>query len=129
MRDSGPVAPATRSDGTVDGPATLPEGAHLVLDPSLDLSTLGLSGPELTIATALQRYGMYLADSGRGLVLYAVHPQSFPGDPYMGLFQTGTTYEGISKIPFNRMKVLKLGPTQPAYQGPIQPNRCSDAAR
>ena len=130
VRKSDPVAPATRSDGRVEGPDTLPEGAHLVLDPTLDLTKLGLSGPELTIATALQRYGMYLADSGRGLVLYAVHPDSFlQQDPYQGFFGEGTTYEGIGKIPFDRMQVLKLGAPVPAHRGPAAPNRCSAAAR
>lgn len=127
----GPVAPATRSDGTITGPDALPEGAHLVLDPDLDLSTLKLTGPELTIARALQTYGMYLADSSRGLSLFAVHPQSYEHDPYADLFGAGddNVYAGIGAIPFDKMKVLQLGKRTVAYHGPVTPNRCTDAVR
>ena len=130
-RAGDPVPPATRSDGRDTGPDALPIGAHLVLDPDLDLSTLGLSGPELTIATALQRYGMYLADSSRGLSLFAVHPQSYRTDPYTEFFGSGedNIYAGIDGIPFDRMKVLTLGTPKPAYKGAVQPNRCTDAVR
>jgi hypothetical protein len=131
VRDGDPVPPATRSDGKVTGPGTLPEGAHVVLDPDLDLSTLNLPGPELTIATALQTYGMYLADSSRGLSLFAVHPQSYPTDPYADTLggDDGLVYYGLGDIPFDRMKVLKLPDTVTPYKGAVTPNRCSDAAR
>ncbi|HZG90791.1 MAG TPA: hypothetical protein VEZ42_11310 [Pseudonocardia sp.] len=129
-RQGDPVPPATRSDGRTEGPDTLPIGAHLVLDPDLDLGGLGLTGPELTIATALQEYGMYLADSSRGLSLFAVHPQSYPTDPYEEILGGGDlTYLGIGDIPFDRMQVLRLGQPVRAYQGPVTPNRCTDAAR
>jgi hypothetical protein len=129
-RKGDPVEPATRSDGRTDGPDTLPIGAHVVLDPELDLSTLGLSGPELTIATALQEYGMYLADSSRGMSLFAVHPQSYPYDPYEEALGAGDlTYFGIGGIPFDRMKVRRLGDPVTPYKGPVTPNRCTDSAR
>jgi hypothetical protein len=129
-RKGDPVPPATRSDGQIPGAGTLPTGAHVVLDPDLDLSTLKLSGPELTIATALQQYGMYLADSSRGLSLFAVHPQSYPSDPYVDTLGGGDlTYFGLGDIPFDKMKVLALGDTVTPYQGVVTPNRCSDSAR
>jgi hypothetical protein len=126
-KDGGPVAPATRSDGDSTDPAALPIGAHLVLDPSLDLSTLELTPAETMIAEALQRYGMILADSGGGLSLFAVSPQSYPADPYAALFGP-VTYGGIGGIPMDRMKVLPLGEQREAYQGPVTSNRCTDAA-
>jgi hypothetical protein len=131
VRDGDPVPPATRSDGKVEGPDTLPEGAHVVLDPSLDLATLNLPGPELTIATALQQYGMYLADSSRGLSLFAVHPQSYPADPYVDTLGSddALVYYGLGDIPFDRMKVLDLPDTVTPYKGAVAPNRCTDAAR
>jgi hypothetical protein len=67
------VPPATKSDGQSTGPRTLPQGARLQLDPSITRTRLrrwGCRGPCLTIARALQRYGMYLVDgSGRAKVL------------------------------------------------------------
>ena len=59
------IYPATKSDGASDDPDDLPEGARVQLDPTLtqaDLAQLGCTGPCLTIASALQRYGMYLID-------------------------------------------------------------------
>jgi hypothetical protein len=62
------VYPATDSDGGTAVEAGLPEGTRLQLDPSVSAHTLTsqwrCSGPCLTIARALQRYGMYLIDGG-----------------------------------------------------------------
>lgn len=123
-RSGGPVAPATRSEGRSTESAALPIGAHLVLDPALDLSTLGLPPAERTIAEALQRYGMVLGDSSNGFSLYAVNPRSFPADPYASTWG-GVTYVDLNRIPFDRMRVLPLGAQQPRSPGPPQPNRCT----
>lgn len=57
-------SPALKSDGTSTQPDCIPEGAHLQLDPSLDLTRLGLTKGELAVATAMQRYGGYVVDVG-----------------------------------------------------------------
>ncbi len=60
------VYPATKSDGIGPGDA-LPEGTRLQLDPTLtsdNLRRLGCNDECLTIARALQRYGMYVIDNG-----------------------------------------------------------------
>jgi hypothetical protein len=77
-KSGGPVLPARESDGTHSDAGALPEGAHLQLDPNLDLSSLGLTSWQLTIAKALQTYGMYLTDTGGGVSLYAQERQSYP---------------------------------------------------
>jgi hypothetical protein len=64
------VYPATHSDGRRPVDAGLPMGTRLQLDPSIGAETItqrwGCTGPCLTVARALQRYGMYLIDtSGR----------------------------------------------------------------
>jgi hypothetical protein len=123
-RSGGPVDPATRSDGRDTQPAALPIGARLVLDPLLDLNTLGLPPEELTIAVALQRYGMVLGDTSNGFSLYAVNPRSFPADPYTSTWGN-VTFIDLGKIPFDRMQVLPLGEQQPQYVGPPVPNRCT----
>jgi hypothetical protein len=60
------VFPMVGSDGTVTDPAlgAPPEGLRLRLKPSLDLQRLGLHPQALAIAKALQKYGVYLGDSG-----------------------------------------------------------------
>jgi hypothetical protein len=67
------VYPATKSDGRRRGPGAVPEGTRLQLDPGLSahrIRRFGCNGPCLTLARALQRYGMYVIDnSGRAKVM------------------------------------------------------------
>jgi hypothetical protein len=59
------VSPATKSDG--GSSSGMPEGTHLQLDPSISDATIqswGCTGACFTTAKALQKYGMYLIDSG-----------------------------------------------------------------
>ena len=116
-RSGGPVAPATESDGTSGRRYALPEGAHVRLDPTLDLDALGLSGPERTIAEAMQVYGLYLADNGgdSGMGLYAIDPRSVMGDPYEGLLGD-EDYPTLPNIPLDRLQTLTLGPQDPTFQ-------------
>jgi hypothetical protein len=109
----GAVAPATETDGQSTRDDALPEGARLQLDPSLDLRSLGLRPYERTIARALQRYGMYLGDTNSGgASVYAVSPQAYSSNPYSGLLPADT-YPGLARIPIERFRVLRLGPTIP----------------
>jgi hypothetical protein len=67
------VYPATKSDGKGTGPGAMPEGTRLQLDPNLteaQIRAWGCAGPCLTIARALQVYGMYVIDNaGRPKVM------------------------------------------------------------
>ena len=67
------IYPARKSDGNGAPGADVPEGARLQLDPRLTegrLRAAGCRGPCLTIARAMQRYGMYVIDnSGRPKVM------------------------------------------------------------
>ena len=56
------VHPATHIGGPTGGSTTLPYGARLRLKNGTDLSKL--SAPAKVVATALQKYGMFLADGG-----------------------------------------------------------------
>ncbi|MCF8226571.1 MAG: hypothetical protein K9J30_11900 [Bacteroidales bacterium] len=105
----GPVAPATESDGTTNADFAIPEGALVQLDPELDLSVLDLNEYETVIAKALQDYGMYCADDGGGLSLYAINPISSKNNPYENIWED-QTYVFLEKIPVDRFRVLKLGP-------------------
>jgi hypothetical protein len=60
------VFPMVGSDGGYQGnnPAIPPEGLRLRVKPSVNLHKLDLPPQALVIARALQRYGMYLGDSG-----------------------------------------------------------------
>ena len=107
-RSGAPVPPATRSDGRSTTTGALPMGARLRLDPALDLSRLGLSPTELTIARALQQYGMVLGDTSGGFTLYAPHPRGLGYDPYPRLFGTTSDWAYLGKLPMDRLQVLTL---------------------
>lgn len=58
------VFPMVGSDGDSTDPAAPPQGLRFRIKPSVDLGALGLDRQALVIATALQRYGFYIGDSG-----------------------------------------------------------------
>jgi hypothetical protein len=123
-RKGGPVAPGTASDGKTDRPDAIPQGARVQLDPSLDLTTLGLTRHEMIVAKALQEYGMILGDTGGALSLYAVGAQSFPGNVYQGLLPAGT-YVYMKKIPVDRFRVLTTGPQIPVTPLEVLADPCA----
>jgi hypothetical protein len=99
------VWPATKSDGKGTLSNNMPEGARLQLDPSLtrdQLAAMGVTGPALTVAQALQRYGMYLIDaSGREKVMF-----EYEGTAHWNGQITAST---VSKIPLSRFRWVDGG--------------------
>jgi hypothetical protein len=79
-------------------------GGHIQLDPTLDVTTLGLNPAALTIARALQKYGAFVGDYSGATALYA---DSSPS--------AMTYWKGVlanldaQKIPLNRFRVLQIG--------------------
>lgn len=122
-KSGGPVSPATESDGTSDDPWAIPEGALVQLDPDLDLNTLDLNSYEMAIARALQEYGMYCADDGGGISLYAVNPISCKTNPYQDIWGD-QVYIYLDKIPVERFRVLTL-PSQNDEEADIVSNSCA----
>ncbi len=122
-RSGGPVSPATKSDGQTGGDDAIPQGARVRLDPSINLNSLGLNRYELMIARAMQRYGMILGDTSGGFTIYAQHPQSVPGGSYGGLLPDNTWVD-LSKIPTDRLQVMKMGSQKDNSSGTVG-NRCN----
>ena len=73
------AAPAHRSDGKSTEPLALPEGAHLRLNPNLNLAALHLPRLTLILARAAQRYGIVIRDKASNVTLYAQDSQFPPG--------------------------------------------------
>jgi hypothetical protein len=99
--------PAQRTDG--DGAApTLPEGAHLRLDPDLDLNSLRL--PRLTrmIAEAAQRYGLVVRGQDRAISLVGENPAQFRKNPYRKYFLGRTSQQLLANFPWDRLQVLEM---------------------
>ncbi len=122
-RAGGPVAPATESDGTSNDAWAIPEGALVQLDPGLNLDSLGLNAYERTIAAALQEYGMYCADDGGGLQLYAINPVCVKSNPYENIWGDRSLVF-LDKIPADRFRILKL-PPQSNVEPRIVLNACN----
>ena len=100
----GPVLPAVASDGTYTNAGAIPEGAHLQLDPSLDLSTLNLTPWQKVVARSLQTYGMYLTDTGGGVAIPAQETrqgQTYPWgtDTYLYLPQSLLAHLRVLTLP------------------------------
>jgi hypothetical protein len=105
------AAPAERSDGTSTNPAALPEGAHLRLDPNLELWKLGLPPLTLMLAKAAKRYGIYVRDGAGSVTFYAQDPTPTGSDPYdgaHGYFEGTYPARLLSSFPWKRLKLLSM---------------------
>lgn len=107
--------PANRTDGHVDSPDAIPEGARFRLDHSLDLSRLRMAPIVRIIAEAAQRYGIVIRDKAGAVVFYGEDPQPTGHDPYHG---PGGYFENeyISTLlreqfPWHRLQALRTEQT------------------
>jgi hypothetical protein len=103
--------PAERTDGRSLDPSALPEGAHLRLDPTLDLASLNLPPLTMMIAQAAQRYGIYVTDRSPVVQFYAQDPTARGANPYLG---PGGYFSGLrpsqllASFPWSRLQVVKM---------------------
>jgi hypothetical protein len=100
--------PAQRTDGTDPDPHSIPEGAHLRLDPRLDVAKLGLPPALEAIALAAQRYGLIVRDkSGQAVAFYAQAPTKGT-DPYTRIFDGIPPYDLLKHFPWSHLEVLRM---------------------
>jgi hypothetical protein len=105
------ASPAQRTDGTSTSPLSLPQGAHLRLDPTLNLESLHLPHLTLMIAEAAQRYGIYIRDSSPNIGLYAQDPTPTGSNPYTGptgYFEGKTPTQILASFPWEHLQLLKM---------------------
>ncbi len=105
------ASPAQRSDGKSTDPFALPEGAHLRLNPNLDLASLHLPRLTLMIAEAAQRYGIYVKDRGGIVTFQAQDPIPTGTEPYggsNGYFEGQTPRELLASFPWSELQLLKM---------------------
>jgi hypothetical protein len=78
-------------------------GGHIQLDPSLDLSTMGLSPTGLIIARALQKYGAFIGDFSGAVSIYA------DASPTALTYWNGGALGNheVDKLPLTKFRVLK----------------------
>jgi hypothetical protein len=111
--------PAQRSDGTGVAANSIPEGAHLRLDPKLDLSTLTMPPLVRMMAVAAQRYGLIVRDQTHHAIGFYIedprpgnHASLFYGSN--GLPSPTGFYDGqypgplLRSFPWASLQVLKM---------------------
>lgn len=106
VSDLGHVCPATHNDGSTSDPNALEEGAHLQLDPTLDVDSLPIPAWEKTIAHAMQTYGMYLRDNGGSFVVYTENPVSRGYDAWSKAGLPGGDSVSLNGIPWAKLRVV-----------------------
>jgi hypothetical protein len=109
--------PAQRTDGTAASPASIPEGAHFLLDRTYDCGQQATPFMRM-VCVAAQRYGLIVNDqTGGGLALRAEDPtplmQAGGVDPYSSYFtdETGTLrhpYQMMATFPWSRLRLLPM---------------------
>jgi hypothetical protein len=84
-----------------------PEGTIIRIKQSIDLTSLGLSGPALVIARALQTYGAVISDQSGASAEVKVENTVAEG---RGWLWNGTlSSSSLSKLPLDDYEVVKLG--------------------
>jgi hypothetical protein len=106
------ASPAKRTDGRSTEPLSLPEGAHLRLDPNLNLAALHLPHLTLMLAEAAQRYGIVIRDTVAGAVtFYAQDPTPTGTEPYTepnGYYESKSPRELLASFPWSHLQLLKM---------------------
>lgn len=104
-----PIASETDAGGEGDtggiGPAFIPEGARLQLNPDLDLDALGLSKNARIIARALQKYGGFILDNSEAFHMYMQNIGAEGRDIYAGV-------DDLGNIPLDEFRVLSCDMAQ-----------------
>jgi hypothetical protein len=105
------ASPAQRSDGKIGGPLSLPEGAHLRLNPKLDLAAMHLPRLTLMIAEAAQRYGIFVTDGSSDVEIDAQDPTPTGTNPYTGpdgYFDGQHPNQLLASFPWSQLELLKM---------------------
>ncbi len=105
------AAPARRTDGASSSPLSLPEGAHLRLDPRLDLHALHLPHLTLMLAEAAQRYGIFVGDYSPDVAFYAQAPTPTGREPYAGphgYFAGLNPSQLLASFPWAHLQLLRM---------------------
>ena len=99
--------PAQRSDGSSTSADALPEGAHLRLSPSLNITSLHLDPLMQMIAEAAQKYGIIVRDATYSSnAFYAEQPLPGQISPVNALLDGQSTSAAMASFPWSELQVL-----------------------
>lgn len=105
------AAPAQRTDGQSGEVTSLPEGAHLRLEPGLDLASLHLPHFTLMLAEAAQKYGIVVRDTAPNLAFYGQDPTPTGANPYTGphgYYEGKSPPQLLALFPWSHLQLLKM---------------------
>jgi len=105
------ASPAQREDGRSANPLSLPEGARLRVDPTLDLAALRLPPLTLMLAEAAQRYGIIVRDRSSNVAFFGQDPTPTGANPYSGpdgYFAGEYPSQLLASFPWSHLQVLKM---------------------
>ncbi len=105
------ASPAQRSDGLHTEASSLPEGAHLRLEPSLNLASLHLPRLTLLMAEAAQKYGIVVRDTAANVAFYAQDPIPIGTEPYRGphgYYEGKSSSQILAAFPWSHLRLLKM---------------------
>jgi hypothetical protein len=112
--------PATRTDGTIAGTASIPAGTRFRLPASLDVSSLGLSPAVKAMAVAAKKYGVVVRDTSGAVTFYAEDPTPTGSNPYPALFGTGWMDQAAATFPWSRLQVVAPPTPMPVAPDPLK---------
>jgi hypothetical protein len=84
-----------------------PEGTRIRINPSVDLTKLGLSGPALTVARALKHYGAVIADQSGGPISLKLENTVAEGRGW--LWHGVLNARSLRRIPLRLFQVIRFG--------------------
>jgi hypothetical protein len=84
----------------------VPCGGRFQYDPSVDVTTLGLSRAGQIIVRALQEYGAYVGDYSGALSLYAENSDAAKAYWANGVL---SSYDLSGRIDLNKFRIIKYG--------------------
>jgi hypothetical protein len=112
--------PAQSTDGVIDRPDAIPEGARFRLDPRLNIAALNLPPMTRMLAAAAQRFGLVVNDKAGCVAFYGEDPNPLGWNPYRapgGFFGGQMPSAVLAGFPWSSLQALKtdqrlaLGPS------------------
>jgi hypothetical protein len=104
------VWPAQRTDGDSRASDCIPEGAHLRLDPTLNVDALNLSPVARALAHAAQTYGIIVRDQTLGSFAFlAEDPATAGADTYSGansVWGGVADWQALDRFPWSSLQML-----------------------
>jgi hypothetical protein len=107
-RSGSTACPAEGSDGRNASPNALPMGAHVQLDPSINVAALNIPAWQKVIAVALQQYGAYVGDTGGSLAVEAENNLGRPSYDAWANAGVSSAAPSLSDLPWSSMRVLSM---------------------